>query len=74
MAGKNLHHKKQSGGATATVEKEKEKIIDLVEREDDGISDEKPVADPLLAEEEAEEEESGIDDEELNPFGDKWEE
>jgi hypothetical protein len=40
------------------------------------IADEKPEVDPLLGDEESEEsiaEEASLDDDELNPFGDKWE-
>ena len=38
--------------------------------------DEKPEVDPLLSDEETEDspaEEAGLDDDEVNPFGDKWE-
>ena len=53
------------------------KVVE-VDIQDDviGIVEEKPEADPLLAEEDVEDaasEESALDDEEINPFGDKWE-
>lgn len=41
-----------------------------------GIVEEKPEIDPLLADDESDDsatEEAGLDDEEINPFGDKWE-
>ncbi|MEI8327897.1 MAG: hypothetical protein WCG02_02060 [Candidatus Taylorbacteria bacterium] len=41
-----------------------------------GIIEEKPEVDPLLAEEDSEDgagEEATLDEEEINPFGDKWE-
>ena len=40
------------------------------------IVEEKPEVDPLLAEEEPDDsvsEEASLDEEEINPFGDKWE-
>ncbi|MEI6304483.1 MAG: hypothetical protein WCP09_00485 [Candidatus Taylorbacteria bacterium] len=53
------------------------KVVE-VDIQDDviGTVEEKPEVDPLLSEDESEDsssEESGLDDEEINPFGDKWE-
>jgi hypothetical protein len=54
-----------------------EKIPDI-DLHDDLVQviDEKPEVDPLLAEEESDDaatEEATLDEEEINPFGDKWE-
>jgi len=53
------------------------KNIPDVDLHDDvvGLVDEKPEVDPLHTEEEADElaAEESLDDEEINPFGDKWE-
>jgi len=56
-------------------------VIDIEEREDIITTDNKLIADPLLSPDaivgpdttEAEGEEVGLDEEELDPFGDKWE-
>ncbi|MEI7462821.1 MAG: hypothetical protein WCK03_00305 [Candidatus Taylorbacteria bacterium] len=53
------------------------KVIDIYIQDDVvGVVEEKPETDPLTTNEESDEsasEESGLDDEEINPFGDKWE-
>jgi hypothetical protein len=53
------------------------KTIDILDIHDDvsGIVEEKPEVDPLLAEEETDESAADevLDEDEVNPFGDKWE-
>jgi hypothetical protein len=64
-------------GRVAVVPISKIKNIPDVDLHDDviGIVDEKPEVDPLHAEEESDDlaSEESLDDEEINPFGDKWE-
>jgi hypothetical protein len=61
-----------------TLQPRKEiKPVDVIDLHDDisGIIDEKPEVDPLATEEETDESAADevLDDDEVNPFGDKWE-
>ena len=86
---KKLHPKKKTKPVTKTkppVEDNEEevsvpvskikKVVEVDIQEDVGIIvEEKPEVDPLLGDEEADElsSEESLDEEEINPFGDKWE-
>jgi len=59
------------------VKNKKDAVITLDEHVEIEVAEEKPEEEPVVKVEEEEEllgEEVSLDDEELNPFGDKWEE